>query len=87
MFVSLSVWQVMLLMFFGAFLLLAGVFAGGWLIFKGKNAVQGEKFLGGVPNGTVFTIPDAAEEIETEAEKNILDKSKDFLKIFEGGSK
>ena len=63
-----------------------GLFCG-WLVFKSRNATQGEKFLGGVPNGTVFTIPDAAEEIETEAEKNILDKSKDFLKIFEGGSK
>jgi hypothetical protein len=53
-------------------------------VFKSRNATQGEKFLGGVPKGTVFTIPDAAED-DLDAEKSILDKSKDFLKIFEGG--
>lgn len=79
--------EAIALMSFAGVLVMAGVFLGGWLVFKSRNATQGEKFLGGVPNGTVFTIPDAAEEIETEAEKNILDKSKDFLKIFEGGSK
>ncbi len=78
--------EVIALMSFAGVLVMAGVFLGGWLVFKSK-ATQGEKFLGGVPKGTVFTIPDAAEEIETEAEKNILDKSKDFLKIFGGGSK
>jgi len=62
-----------------------GLFCG-WLVFKSRNATQGEKFLGGVPKGTVFTIPDAAED-DLDAEKSILDKSKDFLKIFEGGSK
>lgn len=60
-----------------------GLFCG-WLVFKSRNATQGEKFLGGVPKGTVFTIPDAAGD-DLDAEKSILDKSKDFLKIFEGG--
>ena len=78
--------EVIALMSFAGVLVMAGVFLGGWLVFKSK-AAPGESFIGGVPKGTVFTIPDAAEEIESEAEKNILDKSKDFLKMFEGGSK
>jgi hypothetical protein len=78
--------EVVALMSFAGVLVMAGVFLGGWLVFKSRNATQGEKFLGGVPNGTVFTIPDAAED-DLDAEKSILDKSKDFLKIFEGGSK
>jgi hypothetical protein len=60
-----------------------GLFCG-WLVFKSRNATQGESFIGGAPKGTVFTIPDAAED-DLDAEKSILDKSKDFLKIFEGG--
>ena len=76
--------EVIALMSFAGVLVMAGVFLGGWLVFKSRNATQGEKFLGGVPNGTVFTIPDAAED-DLDAEKSILDKSKDFLKIFEGG--
>jgi len=77
--------EVIAVMAFGGALVMAGVFAGAWVSFKSKNSVPGESFLGGSPKGAVFTIPDAAEEIETEAEKNILDKSKDFLKMFEGG--
>jgi hypothetical protein len=74
-------------MFFGAFLLLAGVFAGGWLIFKGKNAVQGEGFFKGVPKGEVFHIPDGGEDMEeTEAEKSVLNKVSDFMKVFGGQS-
>lgn len=76
--------EVIALMSFAGVLVMAGVVLGGWLVFKSRNATQGEKFLGGVPNGTVFTIPDAAED-DLDAEKSILDKSKDFLKIFEGG--
>jgi hypothetical protein len=76
--------EVVALMSFAGVLVMAGVFLGGWLVFKSRNATQGEKFLGGVPKGTVFTIPDAAED-DLDAEKSILDKSKDFLKIFEGG--
>ena len=76
--------EVIALMSFAGVLVMAGVLLGGWLVFKSRNATQGEKFLGGVPNGTVFTIPDAAED-DLDAEKSILDKSKDFLKIFEGG--
>lgn len=77
--------EVIALMSFACLLVMAGVFLGGWLVFKSK-ATQGESFIGGAPKGTVFTIPDAAED-DLDAEKNILDKSKDFLKIFEGGSK
>ena len=60
-----------------------GLFCG-WLVFKSK-AAPGESFIGGAPKGAVFTIPDAADDLD--AEKSILDKSKDFLKMFEGGSK
>ena len=76
--------EVIALMSFAGVLVMAGVFLGGWLVFKSRNATQGEKFLGGAPKGAVFTIPDAAED-DLDAEKSILDKSKDFLKMFEGG--
>jgi len=74
--------EVIALMSFAGVLVMAGVFLGGWLVFKSK-AAPGESFIGGAPKGAVFTIPDAADDLD--AEKSILDKSKDFLKIFEGG--
>jgi len=76
--------EVIALMSFAGVLVMAGVFLGGGLVFKSRNATQGESFIGGAHKGTVFTIPDAAED-DQDAEKSILDKSKDFLKIFEGG--
>ncbi len=74
--------EVIALMSFAGVLVMAGVFLGGWLVFKSRNATQGENLIGGAPKGTVFTIPDAAEEI---SEESIIDRTKDFLKMFEGG--
>ena len=74
--------QVMIVMLFVVVIALLSVFLGGWLMFKGRNAAQGENLIGGAPKGTVFTIPDAAEEI---SEESIIDRTKDFLKMFEGG--
>jgi len=71
----------------------AGMFCA-WLVFKAKNAVPGERLIGGVPKGTVFTIPDASEELDNglvvandkEAEKSVLERTEEFLKAF-GGDK
>lgn len=65
----------------------AGMFCA-WLVFKTKNAVPGESFLGGSPKGAVFTIPDASEELDNGngAEKSVLERTEEFLKAF-GGDK
>jgi len=74
--------EVIAVMAFGGALVMAGVFAGAWVSFKSKNSVPGESFLGGSPKGAVFTIPDAPEDI---SEQGVIDRTKDFLKMFEGG--
>jgi hypothetical protein len=50
------------------------------------RAVPGEKFLGGVPKGQVFTIPeaDSAEEFP-DAETTVLAKTERFLQTLAGG--
>jgi len=78
--------QVMLLLLFTVVIILVGVILGGWLVFKSKNAVQGEGFLTGIPKGEVFHIPDANEDLENEAEKSVLTKVGDFMKVFGGGN-
>lgn len=75
--------EVIALMSFACLLVMAGVFLGGWLVFKSRNATQGENFIGGAPKGTVFTIPDTPEEIP---EESIIERGKEFLKVF-GGNK
>lgn len=77
--------QVLILMIFMVVVALVCIFAGGWLVFKGKNAVQGEGFLTGIPKGEVFRIPDASEDLENEAEKSVLERTEKFLKNFAGG--
>jgi hypothetical protein len=58
---------------------------GAYLMFKGTRAVPGEGFLGGVPKGQVFSIPevDNAEEFP-DTERNVLKKTEDFLKMLGG---
>ena len=73
--------EMIIVICFGAALFAAGVMAGGWLVYKSRNAVPGEKLFGGVPKGTVFTIPDAAEEI---SEESVIERGKEFLKVFGG---
>jgi hypothetical protein len=81
-----SFWQILLLISIGAGLVLLGVVAGGWLMFKGK-AAPGEGFLS-TPKGEVFSItdPDNPEyPEETPAEKNVLGRAASFMSMFSGG--
>jgi hypothetical protein len=76
----------------GALIFGGGVFTGGWMAFKFKNAVQGENFLGGVPKGEVFTMKDEIDALMDEeqagideAEKGVLARTEKFLKTLGGG--
>jgi hypothetical protein len=56
---------------------------GAYLMFKGAKAVPGEGFLGGVPKGQVFSIPEA-KDAEEFPEEQVLEKTEKFLKLFGG---
>lgn len=80
--------EVIALMCFGAALVIIGVMLGGWIMFKSKNAVPGENFIGGAPKGEVFTLPDTVkEDLDEDAKKGMLERTEQFLKVFEGGGK
>ena len=82
--------DVLIFILVGALLFAGGVFTGGWMAFKFKNAVQGENFLGGVPKGEVFTMKDEMDalmdEEQNQAEKDVLARTKKFLKALGGGN-
>jgi len=67
---------------FGVLLAIICFFLGGWLVFKTKNAVPGEKFLGGVPKGEVFHLPDTNDEEFPAAPQEVLEKTNSFLQQF-----
>lgn len=80
-------WESIALLFIGAFLLLCGVMAGGWLVFKSK-AGPGEGFIR-TPKGEVFTVADPAmvEDFPDEpnkAQENVLKRTGQFLKTLGG---
>lgn len=75
--------EVIALMCFGAILFMAGVMVGGWLVYKSRNAVPGEKLFGGVPKGEVFTMKDEIDSLADEgAEAEVLAKNRIFNTIF-----
>ena len=67
----------------GVGLTLLCVMVGAYVVFKAMRAVPGEKFLGGVPKGQVFSIPESTEEFP-DSEKNVLEKTEKFLKTLTG---
>jgi len=77
--------EALALMTLGGSLVLAGIAAGGWLVFKSRNAVPGEKFFGGVPKGEVYTIPDSPAEFPENRNSTLAEKNGTFMKIFDGG--
>lgn len=81
----MSIWYVVGLVGIGVCMTLISVTVGAYLMYKGRSAVPGERFIGGPPKGQVFTIPevDGAEEFPEE-EKNILRKTEQFLKVLGG---
>ena len=89
----LNIWQILILIGCGVaaalVVALLGVFVGAWLVFKVKMAVPGESFLGGVPKGEVYSIPDALEaaefpEEESKAQENVLKRTEQFLAKLSG---
>ena len=83
---QLSNWQVLILITAGVLLAIVCVMVGAWLMFKSSRAVPGERFLGGVPKGEVFSIQDALdqEELPDDAEKTVLERTEQFLKKLGG---
>jgi len=86
----LNIWQILILIGCGVIGTLVGALVGGWLVFKSKTAVPGESFLGGIPKGEVYSIPDAPkaaefpEEEESVAQENVLTRTQKFLKTLGG---
>ncbi len=80
-----SLMEVIALMCFGAVLLMVGVMVGGWLVYKSRNAVPGERLFGGVPKGEVFTMKDEIDALNDSpdgAEAEILAKNRIFNTLF-----
>ncbi len=73
----------------GALITLLAVALGAYLMFRGARSVPGEKLFGGVPKGQVFSITDPleAEPEPSEVEKQMLEKTNSFLKLFSGEGK
>jgi hypothetical protein len=78
--------EALALMLLGGALVMAGVTAGGWLVYKSRNAVPGEKLFGGVPKGEVYTIPDVQGDFPQDNNSTLAEKTEKFMKIFEGGN-
>ena len=68
------------------FMVILAVLVGAYVTFKGAKAVPGERFIGGVPRGQMFTLDEQTEEFP-DAEKDVLKKTEDFLKVLGGGGK
>ena len=77
-------WESIALLFLGAFFVLCGVMAGGWLVFKSK-AGPGEGFIR-APKGEAFTVREVDEvgqlfpEETNKAQENVLARTSQFLK-------
>jgi hypothetical protein len=72
----------------GAVIALVSSMVGAFIMFRGKNSIEGSKFLGGVPKGEVFTVKevDNAQEFPKE-EEGILERTERFLNQFNPGGK
>ena len=79
-----DIWQVLGLVGGGALLAVGCVLIGAFVTFKATRAVPGERFLGGVPKGQVFSIPDAETKEFPGGEERVLEKTKAFLERFGG---
>ena len=70
---------------FGVLLAIMSVLVGGWLVFKTRNAIQGEGLFGGVPKGQVFSVKDDIDrQEEPDPEKTIMDRTNEFLRQLGG---
>ena len=78
--------MILLCVWSGILMALVCILVGAGIMFKGKTAVPGERFIGGVPKGEVYSIPDAldAPDEPGEEEKGILAKTERFLSVLGG---
>jgi hypothetical protein len=76
--------QLIALFMAGAIATIFGVLLGAWLVFKVNRAAPGEKFIGGVPSGQVFSIPDLEEE-EPMDKSIVMDRLNQFMGQFKEG--
>ena len=84
---TIDVWMIFVMIGFGAFVVLVSVFVGAFLVYKTYNARPGEGFVGGIPKGQVFSIPDPLEDLDKpdDLESNVLKRASQFLSSFGGG--
>ena len=80
-----KIYEALILLGAGAGIAIICVLVGAFVMFRGRSGV-GERFIGGTPKGQVFTIPEETEEFP-DAEKDVLQKTTEFLKMFEAKPK
>jgi hypothetical protein len=78
--ITISLGELAIIVGCGVILTVVSILIGGWIVFKTKNSVPGETFLGRVPKGEVFSIPTTTED---EIPEEIKERNKIFQKIFE----
>lgn len=91
----ISFWQLIVVLALTIVAVMVSIIVGAYLMYKGKTAIPGERFFGGVPDGEVFSMEDAKteefpEELSVRAteRQTVLDNTKRFLDAFaekEGG--
>lgn len=83
-------WHIIFLIGTTVFVSVTCVMVGGWIAFKSTRAVPGERFLGGVPKGEAFVLPDALDDLldpPSEAKSKLAEKMEAFEKKFQGDNK
>ena len=84
----MNIWVLLISTISGAFIALAGVFLGGWLIFKGKST--GERFINIPKERGAFSInTDESEDFPgtekpSKDEEHAIERTKTFLKTLGG---
>lgn len=77
----MGLWDMVILIGCGMLMAVICIMVGAYIMFKGRNAVPGERFIGGVPKGQVFTMPEA-ESVGDLPEQEILKNTEKFLGMF-----
>lgn len=78
---AMMITDMLIIMACGMVMAVVCIVIGAFIMYKGKTSVPGETFLGGVPKGQVFSIPEA-EEVGEQPNERILEKTEKFLSIF-----
>jgi hypothetical protein len=92
----ISFWQLIVILALMVIAVVGSIIVGAYLMYKGKTAIPGERFFGGVPNGEVFSMEDAKTEefpdelsVRATERQTVLENTKRFLDAFtskEGGT-